>query len=121
MSDHSLCLSVFNHSSVKHLPRAFTSRFLLKKRLIEFSLLLKKYPWELYNLIMDPNDRWNAIIKCAITMMLDEVAPVKNVLLEEQYFLSKECSFRTVQYFWYGTKLSIPYNIFRTELYFRYG
>ena len=55
MSD--FCLSVFNHSSVKYSPIAYTSRFLSKKRLLEFSFLLEKYPWDLYNSSMDPNDR----------------------------------------------------------------
>ena len=43
MSDHSLCISVFNHSSIKYSPRAFTSRFLSKNRLNELRLLFIKY------------------------------------------------------------------------------
>ena len=46
------------------------------------SLLLKKYPWDLYNWIMDPSDRLNGI-KCALTMILDKVAHVKTDLLKE--------------------------------------
>ena len=39
---------------------------------------------------MDPNDRWIAI-KCAITMMLDKVAPVKTVLLKESIVPWNNC------------------------------
>ena len=82
MSDHSLCISVFNHSSIKYSPRAFTSRFLSKNRLNELRLLFIKYPWHIYNSITNPDARWTAI-KESISTMLDQVAPVKTVLLRE--------------------------------------
>ena len=73
ISDHSLCISIFNHSSIKNSPRALTSLFLSKKRLNELRLLFKKYLWYIYNSLTNPDDRWLAINEF-ITSMLDQVS-----------------------------------------------
>ena len=83
LSDHSLCISIFNHSSKKYSPKALSSRFLSEKRLSELRILLSKHKWEEYNSIKDPDARWNQI-KSAILTMLDRAAPIKSVTIKEK-------------------------------------
>ena len=83
MSDHSLCISIFNHSSVKFKPKAFVSRFISKEKLEELRKLFNNYPWHIFNILNDPEVRWNSI-KTTIIMMLNQVAPLKTIILKEK-------------------------------------
>ena len=83
VSDHSLCISIFNHFSRKYSPKALSSRFLSEKRLKEIRLLFKKHEWEQYYSIIDPDTRWDEI-KSAFLIMLYRAAPVRSVIIKER-------------------------------------
>ena len=53
MSDHSLCIYIFNHSSVKFKPKAFVSRFISKEKFEELRKLFYNYPWHIFNILND--------------------------------------------------------------------